>query len=95
VIAFACALEPEAWIAPSTHEIPLLDASPLDAAPELEVVLLHALKVTAEMAMAMATRGVLRRFTSAFRIVRSAANEPSIHITTYMRTTGTKHADCG
>ena len=94
-MALACALEPDAWIAPSTHEIPLLDAPALDAAPELEVVLLHAAKVTAEMAMAMAIREVLRRFTSAFRIVRSAANEPSIHITTGIRTSETTYADCG
>jgi hypothetical protein len=89
VIALAWALEPDAWIAPSTHEMPLLDESALEAAPELEVVPLHAAKVTAEMAIARAIEEVLRRFTSAFRIVRSAANEPSIHITTCMRTSGT------
>jgi hypothetical protein len=94
-MALACALEPDAWIAPSTHEMPLLEASALDAAPELEAVLLHAAKVTAEAAMAMAMAGVLRRFTGAFRIVRSAANEPSIHITTYMRTFGAACADSG
>jgi len=97
VIALACALEPDAWIAPSTHVMsPVLAPAP-DAPAELElddeVVLLHAAKATAEMVMARAIDEVLRRFTSAFRIIRSAAKKPSIHTTTRTKTAGSMPED--
>ena len=100
MIALAWALEPDAWIAPSTHVISPLAGAALDVAAELEadevleVVLPHAARATVEMAMATAIEEVLRRFTGAFRIIRSAAKEPSIHITTPTTTAGSSPEDC-
>jgi hypothetical protein len=102
VIALAWALEPDARILPSTQVISPVAVPPLGApvpeAPdedELVVLLLHAAMATAAMATATAIEEVLRRFTSALRVVISAANGPQIHKITWMPTSGAFAADAG